>query len=61
MTSQPVTVSGQRLQEARDGHLPLLDVTVPLERMPRNLAYQEPGRPSCCRTKIVVDSEYYGR
>jgi hypothetical protein len=24
-----------------------------------NLAYQ--GRPSCCRTKIVVDSEDYGR
>jgi hypothetical protein len=61
MTSQLVTVSGQRLQEARDGRLPLLDVTVPLKRMPLNLAYQEPGLPSYCRPKIVVDSEDYGR
>jgi hypothetical protein len=61
MTSQLVTVSGQRLQEVRDGRLPLLDVTVPLERMPLNLAYQDHGHLSCCRTKIVVDSEDYGR
>jgi hypothetical protein len=61
MTSPPVTVSGQRLQEARDERLPPFGVTVLLERMPLNLAYQDPGLPSYCRTKIVVNSEDCGR